>query len=119
MFHAALASGLRAGATGGQSGAAAVARRAESKIDLQEMDIERLLLITQALWEILKEKHGYSDVDLIKRVAEIDMRDGALDGAVKTGSGPQACPHCGRTLLGKRPICLYCGKPVARDPFTR
>ncbi len=120
MFYRALAAGQARATSGGvTSGAAAIARRAESRVDLQEMDIERLLLITQALWEMLKEQHGYTDTDLIKRVAEIDLRDGKLDGRVAPQGGPKGCPHCGRTLLGNRPVCLYCGKPVARDPFAR
>ncbi|MCF7838102.1 MAG: hypothetical protein K9N49_05685 [Candidatus Marinimicrobia bacterium] len=51
-------------------------------------------------------------------MTEIDLRDGELDGAVAPGP-PENCTHCGRVLLGVRPICLYCGKRVARNPFAR
>jgi hypothetical protein len=87
-------------------------------IDCMAMDVEKLLMITEALWIILKEQHGYNDEDLIKRIQDIDLRDGKLDG--KRGKEtPPACPSCKRTLIGKHPLCLYCGTKVARDPFQR
>lgn len=100
------------GLTGGQ------ARRAESEIEILKAEVERLLLITESLWDILKEKHGYTDDELIRRIGEIDYRDGKLDGRVQ-GAPPDVCPHCQRTLIKKRPFCMYCGKPVATNPFQR
>jgi hypothetical protein len=47
------------------------------------------------------------------------MRDGRLDGRVGIKSVPLACPGCGRTLSRQRPACIYCGTPVALDPFAR
>ena len=86
--------------------------------DFMAMDVEKLLMITEALWTILKEQHGYTDEDLVKRIRDIDLRDGKLDG--KRGKEtPQACPSCKRTLIGRHPLCLYCGTKVARDPFQR
>jgi hypothetical protein len=118
MFYGSLAS-ARSGLSGGGSQSSSIARRAESQVVLLEADVERLLMITEALWTMLKEQHGYTDSDLIKRVAAIDMRDGKLDGRVADQEGPLTCPQCSRTLIGNRPVCLYCGKPVARDPFER
>lgn len=83
-----------------------------------KMDVERLLMITEALWKILKEKHGYEENELIKQIVEIDMRDGKLDGKVAP-EPPQKCPRCSRTLFKSRPRCLYCGEPVVTNPFQR
>ncbi len=83
-----------------------------------KMDIEKLLMMSEALWIILKQQHGFSDEDLIQRIQEIDLRDGRLDGKVAK-QGPSACPNCKRTLIGDRPICLYCNTPIAKDPFRR
>ncbi|MCE9615289.1 MAG: hypothetical protein K8T26_13540 [Lentisphaerae bacterium] len=116
VFHGSLAGQVPSAPTGT---AATTARRAENKADLLELDVERLLLITEALWTLLQEQHGYTENDLIKRIAELDLRDGKLDGRFAAAQEPMACPHCARTLMGKRPVCLYCGKPVARDPFSR
>ena len=83
-----------------------------------QADIERLFMITESLWTILKEKHGYTDDNLTEMMQDIDLRDGKLDGKVAKEQNP-TCPKCERTLIGKHSICLYCGTPVARDPFER
>jgi hypothetical protein len=81
-------------------------------------DVERLLMIAEALWTFLKQQHGYKDDDLARLVKDIDMRDGSLDGRVAP-SEPRPCPYCGRILGKARPFCYYCGKPVQADPFAR
>jgi hypothetical protein len=81
-------------------------------------DVEKLFMITEALWTILKEQHGYTDENLGQMIQDIDLRDGKLDGKVAEQQNP-ACPQCGRILMGKHPVCLYCGTAVARDPFER
>ena len=85
-----------------------------------QCDVEKLFMLTEALWTILKEKHGCTDAELVQRVQEIDLRDGKLDG--KVAKVNPDCPKCGRKLIGKRPVCLYCGAEVARvdlQPFSR
>ncbi len=98
--------------------ASATAGQARSQVDLMQLDIERLLMITEALWTLMKEQHGYSDEQLIQRVQEIDMRDGRLDGKVAK-QAPLKCAQCGRTIPSKRMICMYCGAATAEDPFKR
>jgi hypothetical protein len=92
------------------------ASQAHDEVTLLRSDVEKLLMISEALWTMLKEQHGYTDEQLSKRVEEIDMRDGKLDGKVARNS-PRACPACGKTLLRNRPVCMYCGQQVARLPF--
>lgn len=83
-------------------------------------DIERLLMITEALWSFLQKEHGYTEDDLIKRIAEIDLRDGKLDGRVAQGEGSvHACEVCGRAVGRRRPTCLYCGAAIVNRPFDR
>ncbi len=94
------------------------ARKAETDVELLKQDVERLLMITESLWQILKEQHGYDDNELIRRVAEIDLRDGKLDGRLAKGP-PSICPYCQRPMIKHRPFCMYCGKPVAVNPFER
>lgn len=81
-------------------------------------DIERLLMITESLWQILKEKHGYSDDELMRRVAMIDLADGKLDGRVAK-SPPVECPGCHRMLHKRHYTCVYCGTQVVQEPFRR
>jgi len=117
---------------GGASGEMARANRAEAageraartaaevrtQTEAITCDVEKLFMITEALWTILKEQHGYSDDDLIGKIQEIDLRDGKLDGKVAKQNNP-ACPQCKRALIGKHPVCLYCGTEVTRGPFER
>ena len=91
---------------------------AGSTVVFMQMDIEKLLMITESLWEILKEKHGYSDEELIKRIYEIDMRDGVYDGKVAK-QPPALCPQCNKKLTRRQTSCIYCGTPIARRPFDR
>jgi len=94
------------------------ARRADRRAEALELDVERLLMISEALWTMLKEKHGYTDEALEKRIMEIDLRDGKLDGRV-ADSPPGKCPKCGRPLMKRRPRCLYCGEMVGTEAFAR
>ena len=113
-------------ANSAQAGAAQVtaqdaqrkAASAEEKVEVIKSDIERLLMITEALWMILKKEGGYADADLTSLITEIDLRDGRLDGRV-AGGPPQSCPSCAHILGRKRPFCVYCGKPVPVEPFAR
>lgn len=81
-----------------------------------EKRIEHLELACAGLWEILKEKHGYSDEDLVAAIREVDLRDGKEDGRVRMTEAK--CPHCGRQLLARRSKnCSWCGQEVATSPF--
>ena len=81
-------------------------------------DTERLYLIVQALWELLREKTDLSDEDLQKKVREIDLRDGREDGQDKTQTRPSVCKNCGRVLEMGTAVCLWCGTPVDNGVFT-
>lgn len=88
-------------------------------VEALRYDMERVLLITEALWELLKEKHGYTDDQLIQHVHRIDAADGKLDGRVTRKAGPTTCGTCGRALSRRRPTCIYCGATGDRDIFSR
>lgn len=118
LFSAAHAVCENAAAGTAAAEARSEARGARSAVDLARWDIERLLMITEALWTLMKQQHGYTDADLIRLVAEIDARDGRMDGRVAP-EPPEPCRFCGRMTARHRPTCLYCGKPVIESPFTR
>lgn len=118
MFHPSYRPNVDVTAHMAASHAEARAREVKTDIEIIRCDIERLLMITEAMWQIMKERFGYQDEELANRVVEIDRRDGKLDGRVAPGP-PPACPNCGRTLERKRAVCLYCGQLIARDPFER
>lgn len=81
-------------------------------------EVDRLLMITEALWEIVRDREGLTDEQLIAKIDEIDMRDGAIDGQ-RAKEAPTDCSSCGRTLARRQPVCIYCGTDAEnRDPFT-
>jgi hypothetical protein len=83
-----------------------------------QAEVERLYFITEALWRILKEKHGLDDNELVKQITLIDIEDGKLDGR-KPKTPPQPCPKCNRTVGRQRVKCIFCGEPIAQNPFDR
>ena len=78
-----------------------------SKVDYLEDDINRLTLITQALWELLQKKVGIEESELTDLIEEIDLRDGVLDG--KITKKPQKCSKCKQSVSLKTNVCFYCG----------
>lgn len=92
------------------------AQRAMTNVTLLSADVDRLLMITEALWTLLKEQHGYSDEELQQRIEQIDMRDGKLDGKSASDEAP-VCGKCGRTTMKRRASCLYCGEPLDSKLF--
>ena len=88
------------------------ASEAMSEADLLKHDIDRLMMLTEALWTFLKKEHGYADDDLAKAVGAIDLRN---SGAAKDAQ--EKCPACGRMVSAHRQLCLYCGNPVPESIF--
>jgi len=84
-----------------------------------QFDLEKLFMITEALWTILKEQHGYTDEHLAQMIQAIDVRDGKLDGRVAKSAPPPTCPQCGRTIIRRQTRCLYCGTDAPQAPFDR
>ncbi|HIJ66560.1 MAG TPA: hypothetical protein HPP77_11490 [Candidatus Hydrogenedentes bacterium] len=73
-----------------------------------EYQVQRLMLLNQALWELMRERIEVADADLERKAYEVDMRDGVEDGRM-TEVG-LTCPSCGRVSSSKHWRCLYCGQ---------
>lgn len=100
-------------ATSRQTGAAQAETRAEMK-ELQRQ-VERLSLLNQALWEILRERLSLTDADLENMAREVDMRDGVADD--KMTAQPVRCPSCNRVCNSRHAKCIYCGQLFERPMF--
>ena len=83
------------------------ARRAEQGTDDLRRQLDRLQLICEAMWTIVKERTGVDDAELARLVEEIDLRDGKLDG--RAAPAAQACARCRRVVSVRTGVCLYCG----------
>lgn len=94
------------------------AYEADRQADRNEQDIERLLMVTEALWRIVKQKHGLGDRDLEQLVEAIDLEDGFLDGKVRRVQ-EDTCDNCQKTITRNRSNCLYCGQAIASEVFAR
>lgn len=94
--------------------ASAKADHANTQIEFLARDVERLSMVTQALWQILKEEHGYDDEVLRARVMSIDLAD-----RTEGGHAPQPCDQCHRPIAKRHTRCLYCGAERKVDPFGR
>lgn len=92
------------------AGSAAMGPALEAQSQVKELSrrVERLAILNQALWEILREKIGMTDADLEAKVGEVDMRDGVQDGSM-TASAVR-CPNCQRVCNARHKKCLYCGQ---------
>jgi hypothetical protein len=93
------------------------ASEAKSEVGELRAEIDRLLMVTEALWTILKEEHNLDENKLGDYIREIDLRDGRLDGRVAKTSGPAECPSCQRKLSRRHYKCIYCGAEVTPDTF--
>lgn len=95
--------------------AAQTARAAQADVRELEMQLSRAMLACEAMWSILRDKLGVTDVDLVERVNQLDLSDGKLDGKVRLT--PASCPKCGRTISQRFPKCMYCGQAIVHKPF--
>ena len=93
------------------------AQRAEEKtVDLAggagsvQRRLDVMTLANQALFEILRDRLGISEEEVIYRMAEIDGRDGRKDG--KIGATVVSCRRCGKKVSTARQRCMYCRELV-------
>ena len=93
----------------------------ESELSAVSMrqDIEKLYMLVEALWCIVKETSGLGDEDLIGLVKQIDMQDGKLDGRNSANAGILKCSNCGRTILKGQSKCIYCGGEIKDESLFR
>ena len=83
-----------------------------------EQRYERMSLVTNALWQLLKAHTGLTDADLKKYIEKVDLADGVLDGKVARNKGAMDCPKCSRRVLKSATVCAWCGeKLTSGDPF--
>lgn len=95
------------------------ARRRDEEL---EERVDRLVLLTEAMWELLSQRFGLTIADLQAHVREIDGRDGRYDGR----RGPTApverhrCVSCDAAVPAGAANCQFCGAgaPLSGDPFA-
>jgi ribosomal protein L32 len=94
--------------------AKARAKEAVTEVRYLKYKYEKLILVTEALWEIVKEHTKCTDEELKEKIKQIDMKDGKLDGKVAEPP-PKKCKKCGQTMQNNRTVCIYCGTENKND----
>ncbi len=92
---------------------AADALTSTMKFNDVEDRIDRLLLLVEAMWALLREQ-GLSDEDLATKLVELDHADGVPDG--RRTPIPATCASCSSKVAAGLTACQFCGHPVADDP---
>jgi hypothetical protein len=86
--------------------------RAKRESARLEAKIDALALVSQALWELVRERTNLTDEDIRAKIIDIDKRDGRVDGRLL--GGPTKCPGCGRDAHTRQAACMYCGTSLPR-----
>jgi hypothetical protein len=97
------------------SDAMSLATQHQHAIRELERHVNRLALLNQAMWEIIRDRAGMTDRDLEELARQIDLRDGQEDG--KMTAQAVRCPACDRICNSKHSKCLYCGQLFEKPLF--
>ncbi len=97
-----------------QQSAEALNKARESTEDVRDLraQIERLQMICEGMWTILRETTGATEQQLLELIEEIDLRDGKHDG--RCVKPPAKCARCQRVVSARTNVCLYCGSMQER-----
>ncbi len=117
MTHNAFRAAFDAATSPAATPGARNSRRAENQIDYLEARCDRLAMLCEAMWTLMRDELKLTDEQLIERINDIDMTDGRLDGQVNRGRAI-TCHECNRKVSRKFAKCLYCGALLAHDPFA-
>lgn len=100
-------------------GAKEVAITTGTAISALNSQVETLVLANQAMWELLSEKSGLTEADLINKMNEVDLRDGKLDGKIEK-KVIRECGECGHKISKQRTVCYWCGTALpTHSPFSK
>jgi hypothetical protein len=77
------------------------------RVQALETQVNHMALACQAMWEILRDRVGITEQELLAKMSEVDLRDGAKDGRMTHVQ--TKCPVCGKPSNSKNASCMYCG----------
>ncbi|MCB0988339.1 MAG: hypothetical protein H6519_00785 [Microthrixaceae bacterium] len=84
--------------------------RQQDRIDDLEERVDRLLLLTESMWELLSKHLGFTDEHLVHMVRTLDLSDGQLDNKVNRPA--RKCQNCQSAVPKDRATCQFCGTEV-------
>jgi hypothetical protein len=77
------------------------------RVHALEAQVNHMALACQAMWEILRDRFGVTEPELLAKINEVDLRDGARDGRMTPVQ--TTCAACGKPSNSKNASCMYCG----------
>ncbi len=92
------------------------ARRAGATLEELEERVGRLTLACTAMWELIRDRVGLTEEELVESIERVDLRDGVADGKHKPKG--VACPACSRMNNLRHKKCMYC-EAVLPPPSLR
>jgi len=97
----------------------AAGRAGDLSMDVKDLcnRVDSLTLVSMALVELLKKETTLTDDVIRKKIEEIDLLDGKIDG--KVARPPLDCPSCNRRNNARRTHCLYCGDELPPNLWFR
>ena len=90
------------------------ARDASESVARLQASVDRLALVCQAMWSLVKDNTPLSEEDLTAKVKEMDRMDGQSDGMLSRQVGI-ACTVCKRPNNRRQRQCMYCGAELFGD----
>ena len=78
-----------------------------------ESRLNRLLVICQAMWAILEDKHQLTESDLVKKVTEV-----VSQGSIPRGDWSRTiikCKKCGSAISLQFNRCEFCGEKYKEE----
>lgn len=90
-----------------------------NRVGALEDRLGRMLLANQAMWELMRDKLGISEAELLEKMKVIDLRDGVKDGKITAKKPPaeRLCSQCGRRQPAVNTVCAFCS--FAFGPLTK
>jgi hypothetical protein len=102
--------------SGNQSGTKKLDPNEKKKIRDLEHRVDKLELVCESLWEIIKEEKSLTETDLIERMSQVDLKDGKFDGKKRRENAAE-CSNCGRMNSKRHKKCMYCEEIFLVGPF--
>lgn len=90
--------------------------RTNARVPVLERQVSQLLLLCNALVELVERKGVGTREELQVLVQQIDLLDGREDGKQSAEAWRNAprCTSCNHYINPQREACIYCGQPIPR-----
>ena len=89
-------------------------RSKENALELDELKarVDRLYVVNQALWSLLKQKTGITDEQLQKEIEKLEH----AEAKPANTSTALVCKDCKKTVSRRHKVCIYCGGADLVEP---